>query len=198
MNDSSRNVPKLLHTDPKLLQDIKLGKPLDYSSKGLRTLNNLINETPLSVRVHGVPDRGINKKFICGAIWLNNNYLTSLQGLNKSIEELLELPAYLTWIDVSHNEFKNIGQDFLQYKNLSILYMHGNQVNDIQEVLKLKPLSKLRTLTLHGNPISRLTKYRNLVLFYLPQIKSLDFSLITRQERNVAPPILCTVNKIIN
>lgn len=70
----------------------------------------LINETPLSVRVHGVPDRGVNKKFICGAIWLNNNYLTSLQGLNKSIEELLELPAYLTWIDVSHNEFKNIGQ----------------------------------------------------------------------------------------
>jgi len=40
MNDSSRNVPKLLHTDPKLLQDIKLGKPLDYSSKGLRTLNS--------------------------------------------------------------------------------------------------------------------------------------------------------------
>jgi hypothetical protein len=71
---------------------------------------DLINETPLSVRVHGVPDRGINKRFICGAIWLNNNYLTSLQGLNKSIEELLELPAYLTWIDISHNEFKNIGQ----------------------------------------------------------------------------------------
>lgn len=76
--------------------------------------------------------------------------------------------------------------------------MHGNQVNDIKEVLKLKSLSKLRTLTLHGNPISRLSKYRNLVLFYLPQIKSLDFSLITRKERSVAPPILCTANKIIN
>lgn len=70
----------------------------------------LINETPLSARVHGVPVRGINKKFICGAIWLNNNYLTSLQGLSKSVEELLELPAYLTWIDISYNEFKNIGQ----------------------------------------------------------------------------------------
>lgn len=70
----------------------------------------LINETPLSARVHGVPVRGINKRFICGAIWLNNNYLTSLQGLSKSVEELLELPAYLTWIDISYNEFKNIGQ----------------------------------------------------------------------------------------
>ncbi|XP_060836380.1 leucine-rich repeat-containing protein 51-like [Rhopalosiphum padi] len=195
MNDSIRNVPKhAVHTDPKFVQAIKLGKPLDYSSKGLRTLNKLINETPLSVRVHGVPDRGINKRFICGAIWLNNNYLTNLQGLNKSIEELLELPAYLTWIDISHNEFKNIGQEFFQFQFLSILYMHGNQINDIKEVLKLKSLLKLRTLTLHGNPISRLTKYRSLVLFYLPQIKSLDFSLITRHERSVAPPILCTVN----
>lgn len=40
MNDLSQNVPKLLHTDPKFLQDIKLGKPLDYSSKGLKTLNS--------------------------------------------------------------------------------------------------------------------------------------------------------------
>jgi hypothetical protein len=86
-----------------------------------------------------------------------------------------------------------IFQEFFQFQFLSILYMHGNQINDIKEVLKLKSLLKLRTLTLHGNPISRLTKYRCLVLFYLPQIKSLDFSLITRHEKSVAPPILCTV-----
>lgn len=41
MNDSIRNVPKhAVHTDPKFVQAIKLGKPLDYSSKGLRTLNS--------------------------------------------------------------------------------------------------------------------------------------------------------------
>jgi len=75
--------------------------------------------------------------------------------------------------------------------------MHGNQINDILDVIKLKSLLKLRTLTLHGNPISRLVNYRSLVLFYLPQIKSLDFSLITRQERSVAPPITCnTIHKV--
>ncbi|CAI6350604.1 unnamed protein product [Macrosiphum euphorbiae] len=197
MNDSSQNVPKIQHADPKFVQDVKIGKPLDYSSKNLRTLDKLINETPLSARVQGVPVRGANKRFICGAIWLNNNYLTSLQGLSKSVEELLELPAYLTWIDISYNEFKNIGQELLHFKNLRILYMHGNHINDILDVTKLKSLLKLRTLTLHGNPITRLVNYRSLVLFYLPQIKSLDFSLITRQERSVASPIACsTVNKI--
>jgi len=64
----------------------------------------------LSVRVKGVPIRGVNNRFVCGAIWLNNNYLTTLEGLKKSVEDLLEVPAYLTWIDVSYNEFKNIGQ----------------------------------------------------------------------------------------
>ncbi|XP_015367514.1 PREDICTED: leucine-rich repeat-containing protein 51-like [Diuraphis noxia] len=197
MNDSSQNVPKIQHIDPKFVQDIKIGKPLDYSSKSLRTVDKLIDETPLSVRVHGVPGRGANKKFISGAIWLNNNHLTSLQGLNKSVEQMLELPSYLIWIDVSYNEFKTIGQEFLHFQNLRILYMHGNQINDILDVIKLKSLLKLRTLTLHGNPISRLVNYRALVLFYLSQIKSLDFSLITRQERSVASPITCnTVNKV--
>jgi len=56
------------------------------------------------------------------------------------------------------------------------------------DVIKLKSLLKLRTLTLHGNSISRLVNYRSLVLFYLLQIKSLDFSLITHRERSVASP----------
>jgi len=40
MNGSSQNVPKVQHTDPKFVQDIKIGKPLDYSSKSLRTLDS--------------------------------------------------------------------------------------------------------------------------------------------------------------
>ena len=41
MNDSSPNVPKIHYTaDPKFVQDIKLGKPLDYSCNGLRTVNS--------------------------------------------------------------------------------------------------------------------------------------------------------------
>lgn len=41
MNDSSQSVPRMQHTtDLKFVQDIKIGKPLDYSSKSLRTLDS--------------------------------------------------------------------------------------------------------------------------------------------------------------
>lgn len=71
--------------------------------------------------------------------------------------------------------------------------MHGNYIKNVEEVLKLKPLLQLRTLTLHGNPISRIENYRRYVLFYLPQIRSLDFSLITLQNRSAVPPVGCIV-----
>jgi len=40
MNDSIQNVAKIQSTDPKFVQEIKMGKPLDYSSKNLRTLKS--------------------------------------------------------------------------------------------------------------------------------------------------------------
>lgn len=71
--------------------------------------------------------------------------------------------------------------------------MHGNDIKNVEEVMKLKSLFQLKTLTLHGNPISRINNYRRYILFYLPQIQSLDFSLITLQNRSCIPPIDCIV-----
>lgn len=78
--------------------------------------------------------------------------------------------------------------------------MHGNHIKDFKEVSILKPLLKLRTLTLFGNPIARINHFRRYMVFYLPQIHSLDFSLITRQNRHDIPPIgtVVSVNFIKN
>lgn len=66
--------------------------------------------------------------------------------------------------------------------------MLGNKINHYMEVLKSQ------TLTLHGNPLSRLVNnYRCIVLFYLPQIKSKYCSFISRQDRIVVPSAICTV-----
>lgn len=100
-------------------------------------------------------------------------------------------------------------QEILHFSNLMILYMHGNHLRNMEELSKLKPLLKLRTLTLHGNPISRINHYRQYVVHFLPQIRSLDFSLITHQDRKLVRPTGCTgciiplkywtkKNKIIN
>ena len=43
----------------------------------------------------------------------------------------------------------------LEFKNLEILYLHGNSISNIKEVDKLANLSGLRKLTLHGNEIEK-------------------------------------------
>lgn len=44
--------------------------------------------------------------------------------------------------------------------NLSVLYLHGNSIQRLGEVNKLAVLPRLRSLTLHGNPIEEEKGYR--------------------------------------
>lgn len=44
--------------------------------------------------------------------------------------------------------------------NLSVLYLHGNSIHRLGEVNKLAVLPRLRSLTLHGNPIEEEKGYR--------------------------------------
>lgn len=44
--------------------------------------------------------------------------------------------------------------------NLSVLYLHGNGIQRLGEVNKLAILPRLRSLTLHGNPIEEEKGYR--------------------------------------
>jgi len=55
--------------------------------------------------------------------------------------------------------FKNF-QIITKYKNLRVLYLHGNAIDKIQDIKKLSSLPQLRNLTLHGNPIEQAKGYR--------------------------------------
>lgn len=41
---------------------------------------------------------------------------------------------------------------------------------NLDEIYKLRNLIKLKTLTLHGNPISDVPKYRSYIIAMLPQV----------------------------
>ncbi len=41
-----------------------------------------------------------------------------------------------------------------------MLYYHGNNITNLQDVLKLQQLPKLNKLTLHGNPIAEAKNYK--------------------------------------
>ncbi|XP_017373887.1 leucine-rich repeat-containing protein 51-like [Cebus imitator] len=70
--------------------------------------------------------------------------------------------------------------------NLSVLYLHGNSIQRLGEVNKLAVLPRLRSLTLHGNPMEEEKGYRQYVLCTLPHITTFDFSGVTKADRTTA------------
>ena len=83
-----------------------------------------------------------------------------------------------------------------------LLYLHCNQLADWAILDTLRRLRKLSRLTLHCNPLSVSTErnqpfflsflvrvtggrsYRPTLIANLPQLRSLDFSLISEEERD--------------
>lgn len=97
-----------------------------------------------------------------------------------------EKPECISWVDVSFNQIQNISNELLSLKNLKILYLHGNKIQFLIEVGKLKSLKNLKTLTLHGNPVENIPNYRLHVIKLIPHLTNLDFSVISRDERIAA------------
>ncbi|XP_068920796.1 leucine-rich repeat-containing protein 51 isoform X2 [Petaurus breviceps papuanus] len=92
-------------------------------------------------------------KSLTQAVRLNNNVLNDLADFSQTMSQLLEHPQNLAWIDLSFNDLPNIDPVLTTFFNLSVLYLHGNCIHRLPEVDKLSNLTKLRSLTLHGNPI---------------------------------------------
>ena len=65
-----------------------------------------------------------------------------------------------------------------------MLYLHGNQISHLHDILKLGRLEHLVKLTLHGNPVAEQQNYKMWVAGHLPSVRNLDFSTITRVERD--------------
>ncbi len=74
-------------------------------------------------------------------------------------------------------------QCLLELPNLTTIYLHGNNIVTLAQVDKLSQLDKLKSLTLHGNPIEINSGYRLYVLSRVPQLQTLDFSGITKADR---------------
>lgn len=64
-----------------------------------------------------------------------------------------------------------------------MLYLHKNNIQDFVDTYKLRKLNKLRTLTLHNNPMCGTPCYRNTVIHFLPNLRKLDNVVVVRSER---------------
>ncbi|XP_021572238.1 leucine-rich repeat-containing protein 51 isoform X3 [Carlito syrichta] len=125
-------------------------------------------------------------KSLTQSLWLNNNVLSDLKDFKQVASQLLEHPENLAWIDLSFNDLTSIDPVLTTLLNLSVLYLHGNSIQQLGEVNKLAVLPRLRSLTLHGNPMEEEKGYRQYVLCTLSRITTFDFSGVTKADRTTA------------
>lgn len=148
----------------------------------------LVKHNVQSSRVGRLPNKSSNHLYLTSSLWLSNNSLTSIQQLEDLAKTFLESPNDLRWLDLAYNRIRDLDDELFKFKKLTILYLHGNDISDMRTVSKLRVLSNLKTLTLHGNPIEQTKSYRRYVIAILPQISNLDFSPVIEAERKRALP----------
>lgn len=163
--------------------------PLDFSFKKLSCKEDVSKQKPRKNRLGRVPETGHNQRFITTSVWLGNNALQTTREASAILYALLEFPTRLAWLDLSFNQIYDVDETLLQFVTLKILYLHGNQIHNLAALGILRDLTRLRTLTLHGNPVDSIPNYRSLVVNILPQLSNLDFSSVLSSERKEAPPL---------
>eukprot|EP01083_Nonionella_stella_P028429 78274_1 len=153
-------------------------EPLDLNINVVAANVNVKTEDQIEVG-----DRNtIQINVITNSLRLANNNLTELVKLPSVLNDIMEHARQLMWLDLSFNHFSKIEEEILQFPLLRVIYLHGNNIQHLGSVRKLKQLQYLTKLTLHGNPVEGKKNYRNYVIDVLPSLKSLDFIAITPSD----------------
>jgi hypothetical protein len=126
--------------------------------------------------------------FRCNILRLNNNALTDLSTLDRSVYLTLYKPTEnLTVVDVSCNRIAVIPEHFCIRYPVHTLLLHGNAVGSVEQLQRLRCLGPtLRVLTLYDNPLQHMLKrkYRMTVLCALPFLTTLDGVFVTEADRS--------------
>ncbi|KAK6172600.1 hypothetical protein SNE40_016223 [Patella caerulea] len=162
--------------------------PLDYSYLKITNLSDIYDETPRPTVLQKKAIIPVKEDGKSGSrcLRLNNNALVDIKLLSEICTNLFDNPSALGWLDLSFNELVGIDAILCEFEGLEILYLHGNQINNIGEVEKLQSLKNLRKLTLHGNPVENVKGYRHHVLALMPWLQNFDFSAVTKADRRTA------------
>mmetsp|Transcript_32792 Transcript_32792/g.85819 ORF Transcript_32792/g.85819 Transcript_32792/m.85819 type:complete len:218 (-) Transcript_32792:257-910(-) len=188
------------------------GPPLDYSFCELPDVESILDETPRGgktkdqieaddqakreadakkpkaaftlekpKRTHVDPPREVTQ-----VLKLNNNRISTMAGIDSVLPKLVHDPFRLTMLDLSFNQLERVEKVLLQFENLGVLYMHGNQICGLKNLDTLAKLPILKAVTLHGNDIEHEKSYKNYAISAIRGLKTLDFNTITTRERDTA------------
>lgn len=112
--------------------------------------------------------------------------LKSVRKLNCWGSELEDVSivrkmSHVEVLSLSVNNIHTLA-DFAYCKNLQELYIRKNNIRDLNEVLHLKDLPRLRNLWLADNPCAENEHYRMTVLRHLPNLQKLDNQTVQSHE----------------
>ena len=127
------------------------------------------------------------------AIKMANNKLDSLDGIGAASQGLGIVCNDVTWLDVSFNKIAKISDAIHCFPNLESLTLTNNCIESLKDLRVLRPLKKLHTIHLLGNPICNSTafggsvkKYRKALINMFPHLAKLDSAMVTKKERELA------------
>mmetsp|Transcript_41216 Transcript_41216/g.30299 ORF Transcript_41216/g.30299 Transcript_41216/m.30299 type:complete len:192 (-) Transcript_41216:29-604(-) len=122
----------------------------------------------------------------CTSLFLNNNELRSIKGLSEVLQSVMWYPERLEWLDLSYCLLDKVEMELVNFPMLKTLYLHGNYIQNMDEIQLLKEFPYLKTLTLFGNSIAQIPGYRLFVLGVMytkyESLRKLDSVLVTRKE----------------
>jgi hypothetical protein len=81
--------------------------------------------------------------------------------------------AQLEILDISYNAVEHL-EGMEQLSRLECLYLNANRISDYQELQVLRANSKLATISLFGNDVSKEPGYRMRLVELLPEIDDID------------------------
>jgi hypothetical protein len=125
----------------------------------------------------------LNYKEEIKGLRLSNNFIPNFT-IFAAIESSYLDPFKITWMDLSFNQLKKIDANLASHlPKITTLYLHANQISRYSDIRRLSCFTNIKSLTLYGNPVEEQKHYRNVVLYYFPNLTQLDFSVITAGER---------------
>ena len=145
------------------------------TAKTLKAIPELYLAKRSLISLRGVVEKMPNLE----ALWVNQNHLITLEGLQNSTR-LRALYAH-------GNRVEDIGEGLVACSSLTDLTLHDNRLLDLEHALdSLRHLEHLHSLTLHGNPATNEADYRSRVIAVLPALEVLDNQPVTAIERVAA------------
>merc|ERR1711990_914299 len=112
---------------------------------------------------------------------LENQRLQAGEKMHLEPESLNAL-SWLQVLNISNNGVDNL--DFIEnLKELRILKCEDNKIEKLDDLSRLRGCIRLQDVTLRGNPISRIAKYRDQVILNVNEITKLDDKMIKSNEK---------------